>query len=102
LALGGIGVAAAGVGVVFGGIAISRHNDAEQACPNNPCSNESGVGLWNGARSAGNISTGAFVLAAAARAGGIARWLLERPVTKGAPGTEVGLGPRGVELSIRW
>jgi hypothetical protein len=102
LALGGVGVAAAAVGAIFGGVAISRHHDAEQACPDNPCQSASGVDLWNGARSAGDVSTAAFLVAAAALAGSITLWLLDRSATHRVPAAAVGLGPRDIELAISW
>jgi len=34
---GGVGVALLGVGAVFGGLAIARHDDVASQCPNNTC-----------------------------------------------------------------
>jgi len=48
------------------------------------------------------VSTAAFLVAAAALAGGITLWLLDRSATHRVPAAAVGLGPRDIELAISW
>jgi hypothetical protein len=100
LVLGGVGLAATGVGVAYGWIAMSRRNDAKSACPIQ-CPDANGVDSWNRARSAGNISTGAFVIGAIGLTGGVVAWLSATPVSV-AVGTQVSLGPHGFHVLGRW
>src|SRR5262249_36111555 len=60
----GVGVVGIGFGTVFGLQAMSKHNDAMQACPDQ-CADTNGVQLWNDARQAGTLSTISFVVGAA-------------------------------------
>lgn len=101
LVLGGVGVAATGVGVAYGLIAMSRRSEANAICPND-CSDHTGVEAWNGAYSAGNISTGAFVIGAAGIASGVAVWLLAKPATDGIAVSQISLGPGGLQVKGRW
>ncbi len=101
LVLGGVGVAATGVGVAYGLIARSRRDDASAACPNQ-CVAKGDVDRWNQARLAGNISTGAFVLGAAGIASGVVIWLSARPPADGAFRTQISLGPGGLHILGSW
>jgi hypothetical protein len=102
LGLGGVGVVATGVGVAYGVIAMSRKNDANNVCPEEQCNDQPGVNAWNRAHSAGNISTGAFIIGAAGIASGIAVWFLAKPAADGDRSTQISLGPGGLRLEGRW
>ncbi len=99
LVLGGVGVAASGVGVAYGLIARSRANEASDACPNQ-CVGQGGVDQWNQAQQAGNISTAAFVVGAAGIASGLVLWLHAKPVAESGP--QIGLGPGGLQVRGIW
>lgn len=64
---GGIGVAALATGTIAGIVAVSKHSDAESACPKDlyafRCPTQAGTDAWNGATTAGNVSTVAFIVA---------------------------------------
>ena len=77
----GVGVAATGVGVAYGFIAMSRRDEASTICPS-ACPDMKGVNEWNDARSAGNIATGAFIVGAVGIASGVVVWLLARPTVR--------------------
>jgi serine/threonine-protein kinase len=102
LAAGGVGAVGLGVGSVFGLISLSKHNDAAKHCANgdNPCDGQ-GV-QWGGeAQSAGNVSTIAFVVGAAALAGGAVLWLTA-PVPQSAQLALVpSVGPESGGLSVK-
>jgi hypothetical protein len=99
IASAGVGVIGVALGAVFGLQSISKHNDAEQACPGK-CATQSGVDLWNSARSAGDISTVAFVVGGAALAAGAVLWFTGAPSSGG--GARVGIGPGGIQLRGAW
>jgi hypothetical protein len=101
IASAGVGVVAVGVGIVFGLKSLSRHHDAKQACPG-ACVDQHGVDLWNSARSAGNVSTVAFVLGAAGLAGGGILWFLSKEASPGAPAVQVGVGPGSIGMRGVW
>ena len=94
----GVGVAATGVGVAYGFVAMSRRDEASTICPS-ACPDMKGVNEWNDARSAGNIATGAFIVGAVGIASGVVVWLLARPAADGAPGHRSAWGP--VESSLQ-
>ena len=58
--VGGVGVAALGVGGVLGGLALGKASDANDACPGGFCSAE-GNALAGDASTFGNAATGLFV-----------------------------------------
>jgi tetratricopeptide (TPR) repeat protein len=70
---GGIGVAALATGAITGILAVSKHSDAESACPKDTfafrCPTQAGTDAWNDATTFGNVSTIAFVVAGVALAG---------------------------------
>ena len=99
LVVGGIGVVGVGIGTVFGVQAMSKHSDASSACPDR-CADQSGVDLWKSARSAGNISTAAFVVGGVGLAAGATLWLTAKP--SASPGPQVGMGPGSIELRGSW
>jgi hypothetical protein len=73
----GLGVVGLGLGTVFGLEAKGKYNDSLDHCePGNPnLCDDSGISQRNSARAAGNISTVAFGVGAAALVGGIVIWL---------------------------
>ena len=99
LVLAVIGVAGIGVGAGYGLAAMSRHDDAQKACPRSTCADQHGVDLWNSAHTAGTISTVAFIAGGVALAGGAVLWLTGKPET-GA--TQVSFGPGSVALRGTW
>jgi hypothetical protein len=101
LALGGVGVAAIGVGVAYSFVAMSRRDEASSICPTD-CPDMKGISAWNRANSAGTIATGAFIVGAAGIASGIVVWLLAKPATDAAPSSQISLGPGGIQLTGRW
>lgn len=70
---GGIGVAALATGTITGILAVSKHSDAESACPKDQfafrCPTQAGTDAWNDATTMGNVSTIAFIVAGVAIAG---------------------------------
>jgi len=102
LILGGVGVAATGVGIAYGLITMSRKDHANNLCPTQQCDAQSGVDAWVSAHDAGNIATGAFIIGAAGIASGAATWFLAKPKADGGAGTHVSLGPGGVQVQGRW
>jgi len=99
LVLAVVGVAGLGVGAGYGLAAMSRHDEAQKACPRASCPDQHGVDLWNSAHTAGTISTVAFIAGGVALAGGAVLWLTGRPET-GA--TQVSFGPGSVALRGAW
>ena len=102
LVLGGIGVAATGLGVAYGLVAMSRRDEANNVCPMPQCPTQHGVDLWSDTRSAANISTGAFIVGAAGIASGLVIWLRAKPTTDAAPSPQISLGPGGFQLQGQW
>jgi hypothetical protein len=102
LVLGGVGVAATGLGVAYGFVAMSRRETANNLCPTSQCNGQDGSDAWNRAHSAGNISTGSFIVGAAGIASGVVIWLRAKPTTDTATGPQVSLGPAGLQVEGRW
>jgi hypothetical protein len=98
-----VGVVGLAIGSVFGAISMSKHDGAASHCTNrdNPC-DPTGVALGGEAQSAGDVSTVAFVLGAAAVAGGITLWLIA-PSTHATPDVALvtSAGPQGAGLCVR-
>ena len=76
--LGGIGVAGLAVGGTFGVLSLMKHNDASSHCSGNTC-DSTGVGLRDDAIHAGNVSTIAFAVGAAAIGAAAVVWLVASP-----------------------
>jgi hypothetical protein len=102
LVLGGIGVAATGLGVAYGLIAMSRREDANNLCPTTQCNGQGGLDAWSRAHSAGNIATGAFIVGAAGIASGLVIWLRAKPAADTATGAQISLGPAGLQVRGQW
>jgi hypothetical protein len=99
LVAGGLGIAGVGVGSAFGLVAMSKKNDAQNACPA-ACATPDGVDKWKDAESTGNVSTIAFVAGGVLAAAGVVLWLTAP--SGDAASTGVGLTPRGVLLEGAW
>jgi len=102
LILGGVGVAATGVGIAYGLITMSRKDTANNLCPTQLCDTQPGVDAWKSTHDAGNIATGAFIIGAAGIVGGAALWFLAKPKADGGGGTQVSLGPGGLQMWGSW
>lgn len=97
---GGIGVVGLVVGTAFGVTAISKKNDAQNACPDR-CTTQDGVDKWNSAGSAGNISTAGFIVAAVGASGAAVLWLTA-PTSSNNSSTLVGFGPGVLQVKGTW
>ncbi len=84
LAVGGAGVVGVIAGTVFGVRAIGLNNDSKGGCT--PDCTAPALASRNDARTAGDISTVAFVAGGALLAGGAAMFLVGRPRSTGAAG----------------
>jgi hypothetical protein len=84
--IGGIGVAALGVGAGFGLQAMSLKNDADPNCPNHQC-NAQGNSSIDDAKTAATISTVGFAVGAVGVA--VGAWLLLRPPSSSAASTQL-------------
>ena len=102
LVLGGVGVAATGVGIAYGLITMSRKDQANNICPTQQCGTQPGVDAWIRTHDAGNIATGAFIIGAAGIVSGAAVWFLAKPKSDGAAGTQISLGPGGLQVRGSW
>jgi hypothetical protein len=101
LVLGGLGVAAVAVGLGYGLVAISRRDDAVEACPS-ACATDADVERWNRARAAGDVSTVAFAVGGVALASGLVLWLVARHDAERLAGAQLAFGPGGVTLRGQW
>ena len=101
LLVGGLGVTAAavGVGTYFGLRAKSKHDDSAAFCDGAGCTTD-GLALIGQARTAGNVSTVAFVVAGAALAGTLAAFLLTGDAPSAGRGGGGGSGV-GLRVGIR-
>ena len=82
---GGVGVVGLGVGTVLGLGALSKWSDAKSHCTNGTTGcDDTATSLSRDARSAGNLSTIAFVVGGVGVAAGIALWLTAPPSNGGA------------------
>ncbi len=101
IAVVSLGVGAAGllVGGIFGLISLSDHNKAGELCQvATRCESEAGVDAWRDARSAGNVSTIAFIVGGVGVAAGAVLWFTApKPA---AP--QVGLNGRGPVVRFDW
>lgn len=94
---GGLGIAALGVGAVFGGLAASDLGKADASCPNKKCTAE-GWDLVQTADSKALVSTIGMSVGGAALGAGVVLFLLSRsPGKEGTQGAFVvpSFGPRG-------
>lgn len=98
LVTAGVGVVGLAIGIGFGLDSLSKHDAAAQSC-RSQC-DQHGLDLWSEARSAGNVSTVAFIIGAAGLASGTALWLVSKPESKPAPTTHY--GGHGTCVSQGW
>jgi hypothetical protein len=98
---GGVGVVGLGVGSVFGLMAVSKKNDAQNACPND-CADQNGVNLWSHAKTAAQVSDIAFIVGGVGMVGGTSLWFTAKPQSGRGPSAQVGLGPGSVQLKGVW
>ncbi len=99
LIVGGAGIVGVGVGSVFGLMSKSRHDQAASHCSGSVCYDQDGVDLSNSARSAGNVSTIAFIVGGAGLAAGAVLWFT---APSGENKVEVGLAPGVVTARGTW
>jgi hypothetical protein len=99
LAVASVGVVGVGIGSIFGLQAMSKHNDAANACPK-ACVDQNGVKLWDDARSSGNISTIAFAVGGLGLAGGGVLWFTAK--SGNASNVRVGGGPGSLQVRGEW
>lgn len=104
LVVAGVGVVGLGVGGFFGLRAMSKKKDADEHCDGSACRDQAGVDLRHDARSAGTISTIAFVAGGVATAAGVVLYL-----TAPQPGRararlmpRLGVGFAGVGAEASW
>lgn len=106
--LGAAGIAALGVGAVFGGLALSTDSDAAEHCmaaEPSVCDAE-GASLGDTARTQGTVSTVLLIGGGALLATGVMVWLTapsdEAAVEPAEAALGVGVAPTGVRLLGRW
>lgn len=100
LVAGGVGVVGVGVGTIFGLQSMSKHSDAESKCPG-ACSDQSGVELWNDARSSGNISTIAFAVGGVGLVTGAILWFTAKTPSR-TTALQADFGPGSVQIRGSW
>jgi serine/threonine-protein kinase len=97
LIAGGVGVVGVAVGTVFGFRSKSAHDDAAAHCNGLECDSQ-GVDLSNKARTAGNVSTGAFILGGVGLAAAGVLWF----TAPHGNSVEVGLGIGTMQIAGTW
>jgi hypothetical protein len=96
---GAVGLVAVGIGTGLGVMAMSKRDDAAPFCPQPDACYPEGMELYDQARAAGNGSTAAFVLGAAALAGGAVLWLTA-PTPGEPPAADTQPSVAGVRLGL--
>src|SRR6266545_1356235 len=99
LVCGGIGIVGLGLGSAFGLISKSKHNESDKYCGAEGCWDSRGVEAMTSARSAGNVSTAAFVVGGVGLAVGAALWLT---VKSNAQTLSLGLRPGDLQVRGTW
>ncbi len=99
----GIGLAGVVVGAVFGLSAKSRYDESNKDCGKQPgdpngCESTAGVTLRDEARTAGTISTVAFIVGGVGLAAGAVLWFTAPRGTKAT----IALGPASIRLGAAW
>jgi serine/threonine-protein kinase len=103
LTIGTVGVAGVVVGSIFGLKSKSKHDEAASHCTDGPgCYDDAGVKARSDARSAGNISTIAFMVGGVGLVGGATLWLTGKPHSPSAATARVRLGLDQVVLEGSW
>jgi serine/threonine-protein kinase len=106
--LGGGGLAIVSVSLIFGAVANSKWNDAQQHCRDHMC-DQTGIDLAGRARTMGNVSTGTFLVGAGAVMAGVILLLTApsvstenvQPANPAALHVVPGIGPAQVGLMIQ-
>jgi hypothetical protein len=101
LASAAVGIVGLGVGIGFGLKAMSRHDDAQTACPGT-CADQHGVDLWNRAVSAGTVSTVGFIVTGVGLAGAGVLWFVPRHEANGGATTTVAVAPGMIGMRGIW
>lgn len=98
--VGGVGIVGLGVGVGFGGLALSRKSasNAGGHCHDGNICDDTGYALRQDARSAGTVSTAMFVAGGVLAAGGAVLFLLAPRASR----AEVAIGPQGAFVRGVW
>jgi hypothetical protein len=76
LTIAGVGVIGIGVGVAFGLIAMSKKNEVDELCPDESKCTTEGIDINDEAKTAGTVSTVAFIAGGVLLVGGIVLWLV--------------------------
>ncbi|HWL89455.1 MAG TPA: hypothetical protein VNO21_26810, partial [Polyangiaceae bacterium] len=98
IGLVGLGAAGVAAGSIFGLKASSKWSDAKGQCDSNVCTQD-GVSLASDARSAGNISTVAFIAGAVALVTG-AVLIITAPSKRSSPKSSKSREPWGLQGSF--
>jgi hypothetical protein len=93
---GAVGLAGVVVGSIFGLKSKSKRDDAESYCSGGECRDPAGVDLREEARSAGNVSTIAFIVGGAGLAGGAVLWFTGGSSASASTGLLLAPGSAGV------
>jgi hypothetical protein len=97
----GAGIVGVGTGVAFAVHANAKADDANAYCPETKCTSDAALAMNHEARVAGDRATVAFVMGAAAIAGGVVLWLTAKPSPR-APSAEVALVGGTLRLRGTW
>jgi len=97
LGVGGLGVVGVVVGSIFGLQSMAKGDEAALHCDGGDCRDMEGVTLLDDARSAGNVSTIAFIVGGVGLAGGALLWFTADDDT-----AAIGLAPDRVMLRGRF
>jgi hypothetical protein len=102
--IGGVGVAALGVGTVFGLQAAGAKSESDEHCKGNICDDE-GIRIREDGMRAGTISTVAFIAGGVATVGGIVLFATgapKQPKKASAGVTAVTVGPAWASVRGQW
>jgi hypothetical protein len=99
----GLGALSAGVGVVFGVLSKTAHDEADSHCRTDTLCDARGVELRHDAITKGNISTVAFAVGAVGLAGGAVLWLTAKkaPHTSARAALEPSFAADGAGIRLR-
>jgi hypothetical protein len=98
-AFGGVGLIA---GTVFGLRSMSKHEASDEYCDGDVCHDKAGVDLMESARTAGNISTAAFIAGGVGLGAAGVLWFVPLGRKEPPAGAEVGVGLGSVRVRGAW
>jgi len=101
IAAGAVGVVGVVTGSIFGVRSMSKHNESDKYCSGSRCWDPRGVEAMDQARSAGTVSTVAFVIGAAGLGAGAVLWFT-RPSESESGALGVRVTPTSVGLHGTW